>query len=55
MPPGLAVDAGIHGDWEPYMLGLAFALGLVMAVVGGALPAFRAAQIEPVEAMRSRR
>ena len=55
MPPGFAIDAVIHGDWEPYMLVQAFALGLVMAVVGGALPAFRAAQIEPVEAMRSRR
>jgi putative ABC transport system permease protein len=55
MPPGFAIDAVIHGDWEPYMLVQAFMLGLVMAVVGGALPAFRAAQIEPVEAMRSRR
>ena len=55
MPPGLAVDAVIHGDWEPYMLVEAFGLGLLMAVVGGALPAIRASRIDPVEAMRSRR
>lgn len=55
MPPGLAVDAVVHGDWEPYMLVQSFLLGLVMAVVGGALPAYRATRIQPVEAMRSRR
>ncbi len=55
MPPGLALDAVIHGDWEPYMFFQAFGLGLVMAIVGSALPAVRASRIEPVEAMRSRR
>lgn len=34
---------------------VAFLLGLAMAVVGGGLPAWRAANIEPVEAMRHRR
>ncbi len=55
MPPGLAIDAVIHGDWEPIMFVQCFGLGLLMAVVGGALPAFRASRIEPVEAMRARR
>ncbi|MSP55498.1 MAG: ABC transporter permease [Myxococcales bacterium] len=55
LPPGLAVDSVIHGDWEPIMLAQAFGLGLVMAIVGGALPAIRASRIEPVEAMRARR
>lgn len=55
MPPGLAIDSVIHADWEPYMLAQSFALGLVMAIVGGALPAIRASRIQPIEAMRSRR
>ncbi len=55
MPPGFAIDSVIHADWEPYMLVQSFALGLVMAIVGGALPAIRASRIQPVEAMRSRR
>lgn len=55
MPSGLAVDAVVHGDWEPYMFVQSFLLGLVMAVVGGVLPAWRATHIQPVEAMRSRR
>jgi len=55
MPPGFAIDSVIHADWEPYMLFQSFALGLVMAIVGGALPAIRASRIQPVEAMRSRR
>jgi len=55
MPPGFAIDSVIHADWEPYMLLQSFALGLVMAIVGGALPAIRASRIQPVEAMRSRR
>ena len=37
------------------LLGAAVLLGLVMAVVGGVIPAWRASRIAPVEAMRARR
>jgi putative ABC transport system permease protein len=42
-----------HADFQT--LAIAFLLGLAMAVVGGVIPAWRAAYIEPVEAMRHRR
>ena len=46
--PGGAVDLASSGL-------AALALALVMAVIGGFLPAFRASRIQPVEAMRHRR
>lgn len=45
----------MHGDLSWQSAGIAFALGLGMAVLGAALPAARAAAIEPVEAMRAKR
>jgi putative ABC transport system permease protein len=51
----LPVSSVVYARLTPDTLVGAVLLGLVMAVLGGALPAFRAARISPVEAMRSRR
>lgn len=54
-PSAIPVNSTVYGVVDGPMLVQAFLLGLVMAVVGGAVPALRAAGIEPVEAMRTRR
>lgn len=54
-PSAVPVNSTVYGVVDGPMLAQAFLLGLVMAVVGGAVPALRAAGIEPVEAMRTRR
>lgn len=54
-PSAIPVNRTMYGDVDGPLLVQAFLLGLVVAVVGGALPALRAARIEPVEAMRTRR
>lgn len=38
--------------FEPSLFGLALALAVLLSVLGGALPAWRAARISPVEALR---
>ncbi|MFZ5475642.1 MAG: ABC transporter permease [Myxococcota bacterium] len=48
-------NSRVYGKLTPEILAGGVALGLVMAVVGGLVPAFRASHIQPVEAMRSRR
>lgn len=55
MPATLPVNEIMHPDVTPEILLFGFTLGLAMAVVGGLLPSLRAAGIEPVEAMRTRR
>jgi putative ABC transport system permease protein len=54
-PASLPIHETVYPHATPGTLGLAFLLGLAMAVVGGFIPAWRAALIEPVEAMRHRR
>lgn len=55
MPAALPMKSVVHGDVTPQILVMALGLGLVMAIVGSVLPAYRASRIEPVEAMRHRR
>lgn len=55
LPAALPIHATIYPAPTPQILATAFALGLAMALVGGILPAWRAAGIAPVEAMRHRR
>lgn len=55
LPASIPMNSTIYGHVTPGILGSAVLLGLSMAVVGGILPALRAARIEPVEAMRHRR
>lgn len=45
----------MHGDFTPQIAAQGFLLALAMALVGSAPPAWRAAAIQPVEAMRARR
>jgi putative ABC transport system permease protein len=51
----IPMNTVVYGELTPGILAGGLALGLVMAVIGGFLPAYRASRIEPVEAMRSRR
>ena len=55
LPAALPINETIYPVLTPQILLTGFALGLTMALVGGCLPAWRAAGIEPVEAMRQRR
>lgn len=54
LPGTIPMHSTIHAQLTPGILAGGVVLGLVMAVIGGALPAFRASRVEPVEAMRSR-
>jgi putative ABC transport system permease protein len=49
------VSETVRGDLSLESVVMAFGLGLLMAVLGGTLPALRAASIQPVSAMRSGR
>lgn len=51
----VGISEVIRGDLSIEAVLLSFALGLVMAVVGSLVPALRAANIQPVAAMRSGR
>lgn len=55
MPDTMPVNRIIRADWSPQVALAAFGLGLLMALIGSATPSIRAARIQPVEAMRSRR
>lgn len=55
LPSAIPINSIVYGDVKPSQLVTAFVLGLVMALVGALIPAIRAAGIQPVEAMRSRR
>lgn len=55
LPDTMPVNRILHPIWTPEQGLRAFALGLVMAVVGSFTPSLRAARIPPVQAMRSRR
>jgi putative ABC transport system permease protein len=54
LPATIPINSTVHAHVTPNALLTAFALGLVMAVLGGWIPAWRASRIEPVDAMRSR-
>lgn len=55
MPDTVPFNRIFRADWTPGVALSAFGLGLLMALVGSASPAIRAARIQPVEAMRARR
>lgn len=52
---GTMVSETIYGDFTVETVLLSFGLGVVMAVFGSVVPAIRAANIQPVAAMRSGR
>lgn len=51
----LPIQSTVYGDLNAEVVITAFLLGLCMALVGSAVPAIRAAAIQPVVAMRARR
>jgi putative ABC transport system permease protein len=55
MDASLPIQTTLYADMSPDVAGQALLLGFCMAVVGTALPALRAASIQPVEAMRARK
>ena len=54
-PSAIPINSIMYGDVTLQHLVIGFLLGLLMAVVGSLIPALRAAGIQPVEAMRSRK
>lgn len=55
LPDTIPTNSTMYPDWSPEIALVAFILGLVMAFIGSASPALRAARIQPVTAMRARR
>lgn len=55
LPPSLPANRILRADWTPTLAVAALLLGQLMALIGAAVPALRATQIQPVAAMRSRR
>lgn len=55
LPETVPANRVLHPDWRPLIAAIAFGLGVVMALVGAAAPASRAATIQPITAMRARR
>lgn len=55
LPANMPMASTVYPDMNAQIIVAALGLALVMAVIGGALPAWRASRIEPVEAMRHRR
>jgi putative ABC transport system permease protein len=49
------ISTRMYGDLNGEIVITAFILGLIMAAIGSAIPAIRAASIQPVTAMRARR
>ena len=54
LPATLPVNRVLHADWTPIIALQSFGLGILMAFIGAASPALRAAGIQPVSAMRAR-
>jgi putative ABC transport system permease protein len=55
MGSSFPMQATFYGDLTPGIMATAVGFGLLIAVVGALLPALRAANIQPVTAMRARR
>lgn len=55
LPSSFPISTVVHANFEVSQLLWSLLLGFAMAIVGSLLPAWRAAGIQPVEAMRSRR
>ena len=54
LPDTMPINTTLYPHWEPKLALATFLLGLLMALIGAAVPALRAVKIEPVEAMRSK-
>ncbi|MEU4240493.1 ABC transporter permease [Actinoplanes sp. NPDC026619] len=46
------VPAGFEGRWQPWILGVSFGTGIVLALAGAMVAAHRAARVQPLEALR---
>ena len=55
MGDSFAITAQMNGDLTPQILAIAVFCGILTAMIGAILPALRAAQIQPYEAMRTER
>ena len=55
IPATIPINSTVYADVTMGTLVQGMLLGLLMAVVGSALPALRAAAIQPIDAMRTRR
>ena len=55
LPETIPANRVLHPNWSPILALVSFVLALVMALIGSASPALRAARIPPVAAMRTRR
>jgi len=55
LPDTIPTNRILYPDWSWDLAGASFALGIIMAFIGSASPALRAARVQPVTAMRNRR
>ncbi|MDG1480156.1 MAG: ABC transporter permease [Myxococcota bacterium] len=55
LPDTIPANRTLHPDWSYQLSVISFILGILMAFIGSASPAMRAARIQPVTAMRARR
>jgi ABC-type antimicrobial peptide transport system permease subunit len=55
LPDTIPANRTLHPDWSYQLSAISFVLGILMAFIGSASPAIRAARIQPVTAMRARR
>jgi putative ABC transport system permease protein len=55
LPDTIPANRTMHPDWSYQLSLISFVLGILMAFIGSASPAIRAARIQPVTAMRARR
>jgi putative ABC transport system permease protein len=54
LPANLPMSATLYARMSPGILVGAVFLGILMAIIGGAIPAYRASRIQPIDAMKSR-
>ncbi|MEL6349749.1 MAG: FtsX-like permease family protein [Myxococcota bacterium] len=55
LPDTVPANRILHPDWRPMIAMVSFGLGVVVALLGAAIPALKAAAVPPATAMRARR